>query len=145
MIIFTNNYLSVLYHNKYMKNIYDTLLYLVNSILIIFGILFMVYSLKYFSVEDYYCDNLYFLSIMIMINSLVCLLSIKKYKIIGFITTLLLFIYNIYNIIVLSCILKNYIFNSYISIIVINLLTIILYIFYYYNKKVVNEYNINLV
>jgi hypothetical protein len=128
-----------------MINIYDTLLYLLNSILVIFGILFMVYSIKYFSVEDYYCDNLYFLAIMIMINSLMCLVSIQNYKLIGFIMTALLFSYNIYNIIAIPCALKNYIFNSYISVIVVNGITILVYIFYFCNKRIVNEDEINLV
>ena len=128
-----------------MIHIYDRLLYLLNSILGIFGILFMVYSIKYFTVEDYYCDNLYFLSIMIIINSFLSLLTINKYKLICFMTTALLFIYNIYNIIVIPCTLKKNIYNSYISIIVMNGLALMLYILYYCNKRIVNEDEINIV
>lgn len=118
--------------------IYDILLYLCNSISVIFGILFMVYSIKYLTDKELYCDNLYFLSIIILINSLVCLLTIKKYKIIGFITTILLFIYNIYNIIVIPCTLKKYIFNSYISVIIINVITILVYIVSYNKIRSIN-------
>lgn len=118
--------------------IYDILLYLCNSISVIFGILFMVYSIKYLTDKELYCDNLYFLSIMILINYIICLVSIKKYKIIGFITTILLFIYNIYNIIVIPCTLKKYIFNSYISVIIINVITILVYIVSYNKIRSIN-------
>ena len=122
-----------------MISIYDILLYLCNSISVIFGILFMIYSIQYLTDKELYCDNLYFLSIMIIINSIICLLSIKKYKIIGIITTLLLFIYNIYNIIVIPCTLKDYIFNSYISVIIINVITILIYIVSYNKIRSIND------
>jgi hypothetical protein len=127
-----------------MINVYDALLYLLNSILVIFGILFMTYSIEYFSDEKYYCDNLYFLSIMIIINSIICLISIKKIKVFGLITTILLFIYNIYNIIVIPCTLKNYIFNSYISVIIMNGITILVYIVSYNKNIIINQNELNL-
>ena len=123
--------------------IYDILLYLCNSISFIFGILFMTYSIKYFTDKELYCDNLYFLSIMIIINSIICLVSIKKYKIIGFITTLLLFIYNIYNIIVIPCILKDYIYNSYILVIIMNVITILVYIVFYTKTRTIKVDELN--
>ena len=98
----------------------------------------MVYSIKYLTDKELYCDNLYFVSIMILINYIICLVSIKTYKIIGFITTILLFIYNIYNIIVIPCTLKKYIFNSYISVIIINVITILVYIVSYNKIRSIN-------
>ena len=128
-----------------MINKLDIVLYIINVILVAFGIIFMVYSINYYSIEDYYCDNLYFLAIMIIINSFLSILSTKKYKIIGFITTLLLFIYNIYNIIVIPCNLKLYLINCYISFIIFNGLALLIYILYYCNKRIVNDEEINLV
>ena len=122
---------------------HDIFLYILNSILVISGILFMTYSITYFTDKELYCDNLYFLSIIIMINSIICLVSIKKYKMIGVITTALLFIYNIYNIILIPCTLKDYIFNSYISVIIINGLTIMVYIASYYKNKIINDNELN--
>ena len=126
-----------------MISIYDILLYLCNSISVIFGILFMIYSIQYLTDKELYCDNLYFLSIMIIINSIICLVSIKKYKIIGFITTLLLFIYNIYNIIVIPCILKDYIYNSYILVIIMNVITILVYIVFYTKTRTIKVDELN--
>ena len=127
-----------------MINKLDIVLYILNIILVVFGILFMVYSINYLTVKDYYCDNLYFLSIMIIINSFLCIFTLKKYKIIGFITTLLLFIYNIYNIIVIPCNLKLYLINCYISFIIFNGLALLVYILYYCNKQKLNRNDINL-
>ena len=123
--------------------IYDILLYLCNSISVIFGILFMTYSINYLTDKELYCDNLYFLSVMIILNSIICLVSIKKYKIIGFITTFLLFIYNIYNIIVIPCSLKKYIFNGYISVIIMNVITILVYIVSYTKIRTINVDELN--
>ena len=128
-----------------MINKLDIVLYIINVILVAFGIIFMVYSINYLTDKDYYCDNLYFLSIMIIINSFLSLLTINKYKLICFMTTALLFIYNIYNIIVIPCTLKKNIYNSYISIIVMNGLVLLLYMLYYYNKRIVTEDEINIV
>ena len=128
-----------------MISIYDKILYVFNIIILIFGIIFITYSIENFNNNLLYCDNLYFVSITIIINSIICLVTITNLKITGLITTLLLFSYNIYNIVYIHCTLKKYIFISYIILIIISGVNILLYITSYLKNKVINNNELPLI
>lgn len=93
----------------------------------------MIYSVDFFSNKDYYCDNLYFFGLTLIIYNLIIIL-LKNYKIFTLIITISLFIYSIYNIVLIPCKLKNYIFNIYISSIIIIAINILLIIKSYFQK-----------
>ena len=115
------------------KVIFLYISYIVNILLLLFGILFMVYSVDFFSNKEYYCDNLYFFGIVLLIYSLIVIL-LKDCKIFTLIITISLFIYSISNIVLIQCKLKNYIFNIYISVIIFIAINIILIIKSYFQK-----------
>ena len=114
--------------------ILEKLLYTLNCILFIFGIAFFSYSTNKHSnstIIDLNCSDMYFLCFMGMVNSVICLLTIKKLKLLAFLSTTGIFSYNVYNIgnISLNCSLEdNYIWYYYIITAIINGYTILLYI-----------------
>ena len=111
-----------------MIHVYNTILYIFNTILLIFGTIILTYSLDNLTNVVLNCESIYLLSITIIINSIICLASIKDLKLLGLITTIILFSYN--NVETIDCDIDNYIY-------IINLLSIInnrnnyIYIMYY--------------
>ena len=114
--------------------ILEKLLYTLNCILFIFGIALFSYSTNKpnnSTIIDLNCSDMYFLCFMGMVNSVICLLTIKKLKLIAFLSTSGIFAYNVYNIgnISLNCSLEdNYIWYYYIITTIINGYAILLYI-----------------
>jgi len=114
--------------------ILEKLLYTLNCILFIFGIILFSYSTTKHSnstIIDLNCSDMYFLCFMGMVNSVICLLTIKKLKLLAFLSTSGIFSYNVYNIgnISLNCSLEdNYIWYYYIITTIINGYTLLLYI-----------------
>jgi hypothetical protein len=118
--------------------LYNTILYSCNIILFIFGIIIISYSINNITNNILNCENLYYLSIAMIINSIICIVSVEDLKLLGMITTIILFIYNIYNIITINCNLEKSIYINYILSIINNGITIIVYImnFIHYKLKV---------
>ena len=115
--------------------ILNKLLYLINFLIFIIGIIFF----SYYSLNDFgnktiiklHCDDMYYLTFMGMINSIICLLTIKNLKLIGFLTTCGLFGYNTYNIAAISedCSLgNNMVWYYYIFTLILNGYNMLLYI-----------------
>ena len=118
--------------------LYNTILYSCNIILFIFGIIIISYYINNITNNILNCENLYYLSIAMIINSIICIVSVEDLKLLGMITTIILFIYNIYNIITINCNLEKSIYINYILSIINNGITIIVYImnFIHYKLKV---------
>ena len=118
--------------------LYNTILYICNSILFIFGIVIISYSIDNITNNILNCENLYYLSVAMIINSIICIVSVEDLKLLGMITTIILFTYNIYNIITINCNLEKSIYINYILSIINNGITIIVYImnFIHYKLKV---------
>jgi hypothetical protein len=111
-----------------MMKLYNTILYICNSILFIFGIVIISYSIDNITNNILNCENLYYLSVAMIINSIICIVSVEDLKLLGMITTIILFTYNIYNIITINCNLEKSIYINYILSIINNGITIIVYI-----------------
>ena len=113
----------------------EKLLYLINVLIFIIGtVFFSYYSLNDFgnkTIIELNCGDMYYLTFMGMINSIICLLTINNLKLIGFLTTCGLFGYNTYNIstISLNCNLaNNMVWYYYIFTLILNGYNILLYI-----------------
>ena len=125
-----------------MMQCYDTILYICNSILFILGVIIISYSLYNLNNKLLSCENIYYISISIIVNSIIGLSSIKNLKILGMITTIILFSYSIYNISNNPCYLYNSIYITYILSIINNFITIYVYLMYYshYNLTLSHDY-----
>ena len=105
-----------------MIHVYYTILYIFNTILLIFGTIILTYSLDNLTNVVLTCESIYLLSITIIINSIICLASIKGLKLLGLITTIILFSYN--NVETIDCDIDNYIYIIYLLSIINNGITI---------------------
>jgi len=129
-------------------------LYIFNGTICIPGIIMFSYylctNLDNKSLDIINCRQMLFLSFITMINSIICLACTKKYKYIGFNTTLALFVYKSYNIIYISnmCnINNNSIWYYYIFCLILNGINIVTYIIaliqYTVTRKQLKIININ--
>lgn len=115
--------------------IIENLLYLLNCLIFLSGtIFFSYYSLNDFgnkTIIELNCGDMFYLIFIGLINSIICLLTIKNLKLIGFLTTCGMFGYNTYNICKISddCSLyNNFIWYYYIFTLIVNGHNILLYI-----------------
>ena len=133
-------------------------LYFFNLLIFLFNtILFSHYLIKLHTnittINNLNCENIGFISFMILINSIISFLTINKLKIISLCTTISIFSYSIYNInnnAINECeISNNIVWLCYLYSIISNLCIIIIFIMYYiiyFTKKkikvVVNDIDI---
>ena len=115
--------------------IIENILFLLNCLIFISGtIFFSYYSLNDFgnkTIIELNCGDMFYLIFIGFVNSIICLLTIKNLKLIGFLTTCGMFGYNTYNICKISddCSLyNNFIWYYYIFTLIVNGYNILLYI-----------------
>jgi hypothetical protein len=133
-------------------NIINYSLYFLNSLVLVVGLILFSYysdtSIHNKTLVELNCGQTYFLSFMTIINSIVCLMTIKYLKYIGFLTTIGIFSYNSYNIEYISskCILNgNIVWFYYLYCIIINGINIFIYLvafLEYIRMKKINKINI---
>jgi len=139
---------------------YEYILYFLNGIIFILSTILFSYYLHNLDtntsiINTLNCENIGFISFMILLNSIVNFLTIKNLKFIGISTTVAIFSYSIWNIenIVYSCEINNnnivwlcYLYNlisNGIIIFIYTLYYIWLIINYFLIKKKCINYNCN--
>jgi len=129
------------------NNIIDNCLYIFNFLICIPGIILFLYYFIH-NIMPNNCQQLFVLSLITLINSLLCLAFVKELKIIGWLTTISIFIYKSYNIVDISnnCIINNKtILYYYVFTLIVNGINIILYLIAFINymtkKKIITINN----
>ena len=136
---------------------YEYLLYFLNCLIFILSTILFSYYLHNLDtntsiINTLNCENIGFISFMILLNSIVNFLTIKNLKFIGAFTTISIFSYSIWNIenIVYTCkINNNIVWLCYLYNIISNSIIILIYTIYYtsciidyfLNKKKCLNYN----
>jgi hypothetical protein len=117
----------------------EYLLYFLNSLIFLLSTILFSYYLCNLEknttiINTINCENIGFISFMILLNSIVNFLTIINFKIIGTFTTIAIFSYSVWNIenIFETCqINNNIVFLYYICNLIINSIIILIYSVYY--------------